>query len=416
MNPSSQICTDLYRLASERNGENLFSTLNGVPVFIIQRFEEADYVLRQNAQNYRKNMDWLRQILGASRFTEDGHAWEIRRALTQTYFNKFDRETVFRLANRYALQALDRLVSDSQTRATIDDDHLRKMTSSVLIDSFFGMNLNDTSIDLSLLAQLMELGAQYSFIPAGKTGHLYREQLLTLPALRKKILQTLSYFREEGTVRSSLLKDMLEAEKRTENRFVMEQELIAFIAAGSETSAATMGWICYLLAKYPDVQERLHQIAEKFWTLPQPGWEELSVLQPMAHFVSEALRLYPPTPIVSRFAIEADRLSGQIINPGQNIMISFIGVQHDRRFKTDPRALNIDDYENLKVSGHNMSFSVGPRVCGGKQFALVELVTFLSVFLYHVILELTDDTQPNFYWKSQMLQAGGHPVRVTWRK
>lgn len=414
MNTSSEICAQLYQLAEEHNGQNVVRNLSGIDVLILQRLEEADYVLRRNSKNYRKNMAWLRQMLGASRFSEDGHAWEIRRQLTQTYFNTFEREKAFRLARNYAVTALDRLVDQIPTHETLDDDILRTMTASVLIDNFFGAKLEETELDLSLLAQLMQYGAEYSFIPHGRTGNLYRERLLQLADLRKEMLRALRYFRDGHAPRTPLLDDLLNADRRIEDRVVLEHELMAFIAAGSETSAATMGWVCYLLAKHPDIQERLRLIAKKFWLSPQPSWKELSSLEPLSQFVSETLRLYPPTPIVARYAIEADQLGEKNIDAGQNVMISFIGIQHDKRFRADPWALNIDDHKKQKVSGENMAFSIGPRICGGKHFAMVEVTTFLSVFLDKVRLELTSDTPPVFHWKSQMLRKGGQPVRFQW--
>lgn len=414
MNPSSKICSQLYQLANEYNGQNVVRNLSGIDVLIIQRLEEADYVLRRNSKNYRKNMAWLRQMLGASRFSEDGRAWEIRRQLTQTYFNTFEREKAFRLARNYAFTALDRLVAQSPTRETLDDDVLRTMTASVLIDNFFATKLEETELDLSLLAQLMQYGSEYSFIPHGRTGNLYRERLLQLADLRKKMLHALRYFRDGQAPKTPLLDDLLIADRRMEDRVVLEHELMAFIAAGSETSAATTGWLCYLLAKHPDIQERLRSIAKTFWLSPQPSWKELSSLEPLSQFVSETLRLYPPTPIIARYAIEPDQLGEKNIEAGQNVMISFIGVQHDRRFRPDPWALNIDNHKNQKISGENMAFSIGPRICGGKHFAMVEVTTFLSVFLDKVRMELTSDAPPVFHWKSQMLREGGQPVRFQW--
>ena len=85
MDQSSQICARLYDLAKTRNAENVMLDLNGVPVLLVHRLEDADHILRTNAGNYKKNMKWFRQALGASRFSEDGKAWEIRRELTQPY-------------------------------------------------------------------------------------------------------------------------------------------------------------------------------------------------------------------------------------------------------------------------------------------------------------------------------------------
>lgn len=414
MNLSSSICAQLYDLAKVRNGENVTITLNDVDVLVIQRQKEADQILRMNAGNYRKNMAWFRQALGASRFSEDGKAWEIRKVLTQGYFNKFDREKTFQLSAHYARQTIETLIGQSQVSDRLDDDTLRNMTASVLVDNFFGIKLSDSGIDLSLLAELMEYGSEYSFVPPGKTSDLYRQTLMKLPELRRKVLDALGYFRNGDVPRTPLLEGLLEADARKHDRVVLEHELMTFMAAGAETSAATMGWACYLLARHPDLQERLRTIARRFWQADMPDWKQLSTLQPLASFISETLRLYPPTPIVARYAIETDHLGDVVVQPGQNIIISFIGIQHDARFRSNPWDIDIDAEMHSKISGSTMAFSIGPRVCGGKHFALVELITFLSVFLDLARFELTSGDPPIFHWKSQMLREGGQPVRVQW--
>jgi cytochrome P450 len=52
------------------------------------------------------------------------------------------------------------------------------------------------------------------------------------------------------------------------------------------------------------------------------------------------------------------------------------------------------------------------EACGGKQFALVELMAVLSVFLANARFEPTSDAPVRFFWKSQMLREGGQRVRV----
>ncbi|MDH7785449.1 cytochrome P450 [Ochrobactrum sp. 19YEA23] len=412
MSLSSHICGYLYELARERNGENITTDFNGVSVLIIQRLEDADHILRFNTGNYRKNMAWFRQTLGASRFSEDGHAWEIRRQLTQSYFNRFDRANTFRLSTGYAEKAIQEMVVYSHNEPCIEDSILRRMTASVLIDNFFGIKLHETGIDLSVLAELMAIGSDYSFVPEGMTNALYRDRLALLPDLRREILRQLGYFRSSDMPHTSLLDDLLEADRRDTDRVVLEHELMTFMAAGAETSAATMGWACYMLALYPEIQEELRASARAFWHGNHRDWRTLSTFKPLSRFISEALRLYPPTPIVARYAIDADDLGTTQVSAGQNIIVSFIGIQLDRRFRADPWALDMDDIATQKATGETMAFSIGPRICGGKQFALLELVTFLSVFLNCARFELTSNKPPSYFWKSQMLREGGQPVRV----
>lgn len=417
---SSEFCNDLYRIAREHNGENAQVDLNGVPVLIVQRLEDADWVLRRNADNYRKNMAWFRQSLGKSRFSEDGDAWKIRRDLTQPFFSKFDRDRTFALATHYADQIIERLAADSAGGAlTISDDLLREMAVSVLIENFFGLKLSDTTINMRHLAELMEYGSEYSFVPAGQTGAMYQERLKQLPELRRKVLADFKPFRDGRVKGNALLDGLIAADLDPNSGIVLEQELMTFFAAGAETTAATVGWACDLLAMHPDIQTQLRHATDAFWQSSTPDWAQLSQINPLTAFISETLRLYPPTPIIARLAVEADSIGEIDIKPGQNVLISFIGIQHDARLHSQPWQLNMDEGgqnpHTRDGSGINTAFSFGPRVCGGKNFALVELAGFLSVFLSRAEFTATSDAEPVFHWKSQMLREGGHPVRVTLR-
>lgn len=416
MSGYADICNQLYDLAHESNGINVDIVLNGVPVLVIQRHEEADHVLRLNSGNYRKNMAWFRQALGSSRFSEDGHAWEIRRSLTHAYFTRFDREETCALACRYASHAIGELVAGSADGSErIDDGVLRRLTACVLVENFLKVPYAQTGLDVDRIAELMEFGSAYSFVPAGRTGQMYLEGLRKLPALRRRVLHDMSSFRDGRVPQGLLLRDLIAADADPQQDVVLEHELVTFFAAGAETSAATLGWAIYLLGRFPAVQERLRASAQRMAaTQTDWGWHALSGFDELADFVSEALRLFPPTPIVSRLAVDPDTIGSHAIAAGQNVIISFVGIQHDARFRSDPWGLQMDGGARKGVaSGVNSAFSFGPRVCGGKHFALVELMAALATFLLGARFELTSEAAPRFHWKSQMLREGGQPVRVT---
>ncbi|WP_130620404.1 cytochrome P450 [Dyella amyloliquefaciens] len=411
---STDFCNSLYRYAREQNGSNLDIELNGVPVLLIQRHEEADHILRVRSSGYRKNMDWFRQALGASRFSEDGEAWRVRRALTHDYFTQFDRERTTALACRYADEAGRQLTANSTRGALqVDDGVLRRMAVSVLVENFFGLPFADTGIDLDRIADLMEYGSAYSFVPAGRTDALYGNALRRLPALRRQVLQDLQIFRSSRVPAGTMLTGMLQADSNRDTGVVLEHELLTFFAAGAETSAATVGWALYLLALYPDVQERLRARARELAPrVSVDGWRALSEFGELATLISETLRLYPPTPIIARLAIEADQIDGRTVAPGQNVLISFVGIQHDARHRAEPWTLGLDEQSRRgPTAGSNTAFSFGPRICGGKQFALTELMAFLHTLLLRVRFETTSLEPPRFHWKSQMLREGGQPVR-----
>jgi len=380
MERSSDICNRLYELAKSHNGRNVDLDLNGVRVLVIQRLEDAEHVLRQNAGNYRKNLNWYRQMLGSSRFSEDGTAWKMRRDLTQPYFSKFDRERTFRLAAAYGRATLDKMIARSASGlSTLDDDISREMMCSIFIESFFEVKLSDTPIDLGLIAKLVERGSEYSFVPAGQTKALYSDRLAQLPELRRQVLASMQVFRGDTVPETPMLEGMRAADRDPGTGIVLEHELLTCLASGTENSATTIGWMCYVLAAHPQLQEELRALAKTFWRSGKTDWAHLSNLRPLANLISETLRLYPSTPIIGRLALAADRIGEREIEAGQNVLISFVGIQHDARLRANPWTLDIGDEATKPGSGESTAFSFGSRGCGGKQFALVELITILSV-------------------------------------
>jgi cytochrome P450 len=412
----ADICNELYQLARDCNGTNVALALSGVPVLLIQRHEEADYVLRHNATNYDKNMAWFRQALGASRFSEDGEAWRVRREITHAHFTHFDRDLTCRSARQHARHAIARMCDDSAGGApTLDDDIPRHLAASVLVETFLGATYEDAGIDMGRIAALMEYGSAFAFVPPGANRQDLSAGLRELLGLRRQVLKDMLNVRDGGLPPSPLLKALLAADADPRSNVVLEHELVTFFAAGAETSAAALGWALYLLARYPQVQSQLRETAgELGLDSADWGWAELSRFDALADFLSETLRLFPPTPIVSRVARDNDQIGDQAVNAGEKVIISFIGVQHDARLRASPWELQLPGEKRTgKGGGTATAFSAGPRVCGGKQFAMVELMAALLECLLSATFTLTSDAPPRYHWKSQMLREGGQPVRVT---
>ncbi len=415
MNLSEDFCNVLYELARKHNGENIETIIEGIPLLIIQKLEDADYVLRLNANNYIKNMNWFRQVMGPSRMSENGEAWRFRMELTQPYFSKFDREAVFQTARRTSEAGLAHMTEQSSAgRKTIDDTLLRKMSSATALEIFFDMSLEETGINLDDLARLMEYGSQYAFVPSGKTTEHYKEALRNLPDLRRRVLVSLEKFRKIDAQPGTMLGDIQQAHRGRTMGFRQEHELVTLFAASTETTGASLGWLCYALARHPDIQEQLRIEIRKFLQLDSPDWNSFQQIRIIQSFISEVLRLYPPTPVIAQQSLSDDRIGDHEVKAGQNILISFVGIQHDQRMRKDPWELDISDPASAcPVSGKATSFSFGPRVCGGKHFALVEIAGFLCTFLDKARFELTSETPPRYRWKSQMVRDGGHPVAVS---
>lgn len=462
---STDLCHELYRLAAEHNGRDVELTLSGVPLLVIQDRDSAQYVLRRNSANYDKNMPWFRQALGPSRMTENGPQWRFRQMLSQTYLARFDRQRTFEqcvAAATHCAQALiaagngraDEGRADESRAAAIDDNQLREMAANVMLESFFGRSLKQSGIDIAEIAQLIAFGSDYAFSPQTDRPAFTPERLKAFLDVRAKVLEDLQSFRRDPGEPGSLLARLSQAESadgpqrssQSQNGaaigadadaggggdpFTLEHELTLFFAAGAETTAASMGWAFYLLARNPVIQRELHACVDAFWSRGAVQWTDLEAIAPLEAFLGEVLRIFPPTPVVGRRARTNDKIGGQPVAAGQQILVSLVGVQHQRPApdqicegaSNEARAnrTNLFDLRPLDLhqpadtapnSGQSFSFGVGPRVCAGARFAMVEMMTFLATFLRLARFEPTSDAAPVFRWQSQLLHEGGQPVRL----
>lgn len=408
---ASDVCNQMYALARTHPGQDVWQNYDGIRTLVVQRPESAMTVLANKHTQYEKNLNWMRQSLGRSRVSEIGEGWASRRDLSHPYFTHFDRDRTCLRARAHAHQHLLLLCTHSDNGHTVlDDDLFRHLTMSILCDVFLSLDFQTSAIDPSLIARMMDFGSYFAFVSSGGASSLSPEQNREMVRTRTHLLDQFRFFRNAAPEEGSMLAAMLAADADPHSDFVLEQELLAFLAAGAESSACTLGWACYLLAREPELQERLRSsvlmLDEDF------DWESLGSCHELKAFLAETLRLYPPSPLVTRQALAPDVLGETVIEAGQLIVVSLIGVCHAPGTRPDPWELDLDAASHGPCAGSRMPFSVGPRICGGKQFAMVELMTILATYLRHVRFELTDRASPRFYWKTQMLREGGQPVVV----
>ncbi|ARU03829.1 hypothetical protein CCO03_03245 [Comamonas serinivorans] len=411
MDPSD-ICNELYRLARSEPGTSRLHHYSERRVWMVQNAQDAHRILKSHAANWPKHMAWMRQTLGPSRMSENHAAWAFRRQLTQPHFNHYDVAKTIRATRRALRRALPQLVA--QTAATpLPDGLLRQMTLEVLTEVLFDLDFRDTGIDPEHLFHLLALSAQYAFVPAGGlTGDERRQHLSQLNAAKAQVMQDLRVFRRAEYAHHPVLREMLAAEaasRHQSDRFVMEQEMITLLAAGSETSASTFGWACHLLAQHPQVQAQLREDA-------RAGNEASPLLD---DFLSETMRLFPANPILSRYALADDAFSAGPVLAGDVALVSLVGLQTQGQSRERPWQLDLAAaraLHNRAESGFGTAFGVGERVCGGRLFALTEMRTLVRELLLQAEVLPTAaepvDHPLDLQWCSLMVRRGGHRVQI----
>ena len=80
--------------------------------------------------------------------------------------------------------------------------------------------------------------------------------------------------------------------------------LLTFLVAGHETTAKALTWSLYLLARAPQWQERMLAEVAPSSAADAVGAEHIERLPVTRAVLKEAMRLYPPAPVMTRLAVE----------------------------------------------------------------------------------------------------------------
>ncbi|KAB2634492.1 cytochrome P450 734A1-like [Pyrus ussuriensis x Pyrus communis] len=190
--------------------------------------------------------------------------------------------------------------------------------------------------------------------------------------------------------------------------------------AGNETTAISATWTLMLLASNLQWQERVRAEVLEVCQGRTPDADMLLKMKRLTMVIHESMRLYPPTPVVSREAF-ADMKFEDIIVPKGVIVWTVMLTLH-----TDPEIWGPDSYTfnperfangiigACKLPQLYIPFGVGPRVCIGQNFAMAELKVLISL----ILSKFSFSVSPNYIHKPslRLLIEAEHGVRLLVRK
>lgn len=179
--------------------------------------------------------------------------------------------------------------------------------------------------------------------------------------------------------------------ERGMTRQLLRDELLTLFLAGHETTSHALSWTFYLLAQHPQIEAQLHAELDAVLGDSPPTVEQLRALPFTEMVLNEAMRLYPPAPVVSRTAIEDTEIGGYTIPAGAEVIIWLYFTHHDPRWFPEPQAFRPERFAQgipTAVRGAFLPFGGGSRLCIGKEFALMEARLVLATMAQRFRLQL----------------------------
>ena len=162
----------------------------------------------------------------------------------------------------------------------------------------------------------------------------------------------------------------------------LEDEALT-LGSTSVTSLQVYSWLWYLLAVHPWAEAKLHRELQEVLGGAPPTPQDLFKLIYLRRVVDEAMRLYPPLPVMLRRAATADVVCGRPI-PRRSIVAVMPWVVHrHRKLWDDPDRFDPERFSPKPVAARSryayLPFSVGPHICIGASLAMIEILGTVAV-------------------------------------
>jgi len=334
----------------------------------------------------------LEPAMGGGLLTSDGEHWRRQRRLLAPVFRATALERFVPTMDRHALACRDALLEhDGSTEPVYP--HTARAGLDIVVETLFGgVDIDRRSITTDIDDYLVRLGRPDPLallgVPDAVPRPGRRRGLALVARLRARCHAALATLRASGDSLESLgLVGRLLAAIDPDTGDALDDEAIVdnvltFIAAGHETTAAALAWTLYALAHQPELAERLAEESGRVLGDGLATADAVSLLDLHRRTLQEAMRLYPPVAAIVRTVLRPVRVGPFDLAAGDHVTIATLPMHRNPAFWPNPHAFDVSRFTPDAVGARDrfayLPFGDGPRVCIGAGYALTEAVLVLA--------------------------------------
>ena len=398
--------------------------------FMLVDAQHVEHVLQTNSRNYRKgrNFEELKASTGNGLFVSDGDVWRRQRRLAQPAFHRQRIALFARIMTDSAAAMLERWRPLAERNETVDvSAEMTRLTLGIVGKALFSRDLSDEADTVSRSFEVVRRHTTNRVMsvikfPAGFPTPANRRFRRALAEADRIVYELIAERRRGGGDPDDLLSLLMAARDEETGEGLSDQELrdqaATIIGAGYETTTQALAWAWYLLARHPEIEDKLHAEISNVLGGRTPTAEDLPNLKYTLMVFQEAMRLYPPAWAMSRAAIGADEIGGYRIPAGSEIlMLPYLTHRHPRYWEK-PEEFYPEHFLPGGVAARPrfayFPFGGGPRQCIGNNFALMEAQLIIATVAQKYRLRLADGRKIEPEASVSLRPRGG--VRMTLRR
>ncbi|KAI9147309.1 Cytochrome P450 monooxygenase FSL4 [Paramyrothecium foliicola] len=375
-----------------------------------------DVLLRKSSSFVKPHFARLftRDFIGDGLPFAEGHMHKLRRGALLRSFSTTQSKSQFPRVQAKARQLADVLSAGRNPRDEVEvESNIWKAVLDVIGEKTFGVDLNHLESNQSPLFESISYLMQPSqltylvnylnmFLPVRKLfwygqvrdfechSQKVRTYIRGTVRARRIVMQTSQSglnSPSEKVLADDKPTDVLQCLLQHADPHWQEDQIVEYIlnvlVLGHDTTACSMIWAVHELSRRPQEQQHLRQeIQDMYNSCHEPAYSDIEKLPYLNNFVQEVLRVYSAVSFVPREAVEDVEVDGVWVPKGTVLQLSpavinlHPNVWGERSTEFDPRR-----WEDPKGPATNayalQTFHNGPRMCIGKQLAIMEIKAML---------------------------------------
>ncbi len=316
----------------------------GEPTFLLNHPDDIKHVLVMNPDNYVKSPRMTsvsgKRLSGSGLLTSVGGAHLKQRRMMQPVFY---RKTVESFSRVITAGTGDMLAQWSDGMELDFGHEIMALVQQNIVRTVLGSDADDMMPELLHAISIRRLYMEHVFfsplpewVPT-RIGWAYRKAMRRIDDVVCRAIQV----RRAHALNDADMLSLLIRAKYDDGRGMTDQqvrdEAVTLFVTGYETIGEAITWTSFLLAQHSEVEAKFLTEVDKILGGRIPSAEDLPNLPYTAKILAESMRLYPPTWIFIRMALQEDKLpTGATIPAGAKLYLSPYVMQRNPRYFPAP--------------------------------------------------------------------------------
>ncbi|XP_072763800.1 cytochrome P450 9e2-like [Anoplolepis gracilipes] len=411
---AAELVKSLYDLSPDAKYVGMYDLSR--PVIVLRDPELIKSIALKHFDMFMDHLSFIDEtqdsIFGKNPFVLRGDKWREVRYTLSPAFTSSKMKSMFKLMSDCGADFVNYLTKlPTEKRIMEMKDIFTKYTSDLIATCAFGISVDSMTNPKNKFYVYAKEATNFNTIAFLKF-RIFRSlpwlaRIIKLKFIREEIA---NFFRdlikttirtrdENGIIRPDILQLMMENRGKDGKTEWTIDDMVAqafiFFFGGFDSSSQLMCFVAHEIAINQDIQERLQneidEVLEK--TNGQISYEAINNMEYLNAVIEETLRKNPIVLALDRLCLKdfelPSTLPGKkpfIIKKGYGIWIPVYGLHHDPQYFEEPEKFNPERFrgeqkKNSLNCGAYLPFGLGPRMCIGNRFALLET----KVLLFHLL-------------------------------